>query len=301
MKLSGCRICIATTILVLMFLLCPVAADEINPTITHVFFEKAGVPYNGSVQFTVECYGYTWKSWDGSAPEDLAARINHTSEMVYTYSASCPSYGCTIYEPYYHTERLIVDRCDLKGQTAEGDFLLQNFSRSPVPSCTDLHQVDIGKGRNQYYRITPEYSRCVNDTRRRTFQCDHYLVTCNTANDTECGNLVRDDGHYGKETPSYRACMDTIDRERADCDQLLDKIDPASMIMWIDPRTGREEGPALRNCTARFTIPPTGPGMPSDQRVMNATPEVPVSAPLHKRSPVESLYCSIQRFFGARC
>ena len=301
MKLSGYRITLVASIFALTFLLCSVHADEMTPTITHVFFEKDGVPYNGSVQFTVECYGYSWKSWDGSAPEDQAARTNHTSEVVYSYSASCLSYGCTIYEPYYHADRLFVDHCDLKGRTTESDFLIENFSLSPLPACTDLHQADIGKGRGQYYLITPAYSRCVNDTRRQAFQCDHYLVTCNTTGDTECGNLVRADGNYVKETPSYRACMDTIDRERADCDQLLDKVDPASLILWIDPLTGREEGPAMRNCTAMFTIPSSGQEALPDQAGGAAVSSPPVPAPGRHRGPVELLYCRIQEFFGGRC
>jgi hypothetical protein len=95
--------------------------------------------------------------------------------------------------------------------------------------------------------------------------------------------------------------MDTIQRERNDCDQLLKKIDPSTMILWIDPRTGLEEGPAMRNCTARFTMPSSDPGTDSDQLLMNATADAPVSTPGRNRSLIESLYCYIQRFFGARC
>jgi len=298
MKLSGYRIGLILCMGILALLIISAGADEITPTLTHVFFDKDGVPYNGSVKFTVECYGYVWRSWDGSSPEDQMAKGNHSSELVYTYSASCPSYGCTIYEPYYHAERLIVDHCDLKGQGGGQDFTLQNFSLSPTPPCTDLHQVDIGKGRDQYYRITPEYSRCVNDTWRKRFQCDHYLVSCNTTNDIECGNLVGDDGHYVKETPSYRACMDTVYREQADCDQFLNKIEPATLILWIDPITGQEEGPVIRNCTARFTIPSSGQVTPTD-RIAGATTGVPTL--VRNRSPVEAFYCSIQEFFGGRC
>jgi hypothetical protein len=61
MKLSGYWV-YSISILALIFLICPAYADEIYPTITHVFFEKDGLPYNESVYFTVECYGYTWKS-----------------------------------------------------------------------------------------------------------------------------------------------------------------------------------------------------------------------------------------------
>jgi hypothetical protein len=38
----------------------PVHAHMISPAITHVYFEKDGVPYNGSVQYSMNCYGYTY-------------------------------------------------------------------------------------------------------------------------------------------------------------------------------------------------------------------------------------------------
>jgi len=288
MKLSGYWV-YSISILALIFLICPAYADEIYPTITHVFFEKDGLPYNESVYFTVECYGYTWKSWDGSDPEDLKAKVNHPSEKGYSFSASCPSYGCIIYEPNIHAGRMFVDHCDVAGTAGGKPFMITNFSKTPLPDCTELQPYMMGSGSGGYYNGTPAYDECVNETRRHRDRCDQYLVSCDPADDTECGNWVME-GKYVKETSSYHACMDTIDRERMDCDQLLEKINPSTMVMW--KYDNYQEEPAKRACELHITIPAQDTG--------NTTIPVPVSLGTRK-SPVKSLYCSILQFFGGRC
>ncbi|MDO9550117.1 MAG: hypothetical protein Q7J03_04015 [Methanoregula sp.] len=299
MKLSGHRIC-CISILVLFFCSAAVLADEIEPTISHVFFEKDGMPFNESVHFTVECYGYAWKMWDGSAPEDRIAKVNHSSELVYSYSASCPSYGCTIYEPYYHAGRLYVDHCDVKGQTAGFDFSIRNFSLSPIPNCTDLHQFMQGGGRKGgYYNGTPEFDDCVTETRSHRDRCDQYLVSCEPGNDNECEIWIVD-GKNVKKTPAYSACTDTVDRERMDCDQFLKKIDPSTMLMWKDTDSGKEY-PAQRACDLRFTIPSGTMTLVQVQQIPNITYGLPAITTAHDISPVESLYCSILNFFGVSC
>jgi hypothetical protein len=297
MKLSGSRVgCIS--ILALLVLSGFALADEIDPTITHVFFEKDGRPFNESVYFTVECYGYAWKMWDGSALEDRIAKVNHSSELVYSYSASCPSYGCTIYEPYYHAERLYVDHCDVRGQAGGTDFSIRNYSLSPIPNCTELHQFMRGGGRNGgYYNGTPEFDDCIAETRSHWDRCDEYLVPCEPQNDNECGNRVVD-GKYVKTTLPYRACTDTVERERTDCDQFLKKIDPLMMIMW---KYDNGEEPARRACDLRFTIPSGTMTLVQDQQTPNNTYGSPAITSAHDISPVEYLYCSILNFFGVRC
>ena len=57
MRFPVCRILIAG-IAVIFFLSGPALADEMIPTVTHIFFEKNYLPYNESVHFTVNCYGY---------------------------------------------------------------------------------------------------------------------------------------------------------------------------------------------------------------------------------------------------
>jgi hypothetical protein len=253
MEISGFRvffICILTTTLLLV----PVSADEVYPTITDVFFEKDGLPYNESVQFTVNCYGYACKSWDckRDARDLLARNGNFSSELVFSYHATCHSYGCRIYEPYFHAERILGTSCNLEGTTPQGAFFIPNVSRSPLPqNCTDLHQYDVGGGNGRYYTMTPEYHQCVNETRQRSQGCNQYLVPCEPGKDDDCGHRVVD-GHSVKETASYRACKDTIDREKRECDRSLNRIDPALLIPWKD---GDKELPAERACELRFTLP----------------------------------------------
>lgn len=132
---TGMAFPIIITILFVFIALPHVSADEIYPTITDIYFEKDGMPFNESLQFTVNCYGYACKSWDcGRDPEDLLARDgNFTPELVFSYHATCPVYGCRIYEPYYHAERNFGASCDLEGSTKTGKFSIRNFSGSPVP------------------------------------------------------------------------------------------------------------------------------------------------------------------------
>ena len=288
MKLPGCRVFLPGLIIVILMAY-PVSADEIYPTITHVFFDRDGVPFNGSVHYTVNCYGVNY--FGKAEPAAPAHNATPSPDIVYSYSATCPEYGCIIYEPY-HLNYLSTDRCDVTGTAGGNPFTIANFSDTPIPDCTELQPYTIGGGRGGgYYNGTPEYDACVNETRRHRDQCDQYLAACDPLNDPACGNREID-GKKVKETPSYRACMDTADREKTDCDKYLKKVDPSTFVMWKDPATG-SEAPARRACELRLTVP-------SDTLKPMATtsPVIPAAYP---KSPVESLYCSILSIFGARC
>jgi len=284
--------------LIIFFLLVyPVSADEIYPTITHVFFDKDGVPFNGSVHYTVNCYGVNY--FGKAEPAVPAHNAAPSTEVVYSYTASCPEYGCIIYEPY-HVNYLAIDRCDVVGTAAEKPFTIANFSSTPIPDCTELQPYTIGGGRRGgYYNSTPEYDACVNETRRHRDRCDQYLAPCDPVSDKECGNWVID-GKEVKETPSYRACTDTVDRERTDCDQFLKRIDLSTMVMWKDAASGSED-PARRACELRLTIPSDSRTPASDQKIPGVVPGESVSTIIHYQPPIESLYCSILSIFGARC
>lgn len=291
MKISGYHfflICNLTTTLLFV----PVSADEIYPTITDVFFEKDGLPYNESVQFTVNCYGYACKSWNCMRDtRDLLARNgNFSPELVFSYHATCHSYGCRIYEPYFHAERILGTSCNLEGTTPQGAFFIPDISRSPLPqNCTDLHQYDVGKGNGGYYTMTPEYYQCVNDTRQRSLRCNQYLASCEPGKDDECGYRVVDD-HYVKENSSYRACRDMIDREKRECDQFMKNVDPATLILWKD---GNQELPAERACELRFTIP--------SENSSESVYVPPMQAAHIEMNTMGSFWCRIVRVFGARC
>jgi hypothetical protein len=304
-------------ILALVFLLCPVSADEIYPTVTNVFFEKDGLPYNESVQFTVYCYGYACKSWDCQRNSDdlLARNGNFSPELVFTYHATCPQYGCRIFEPYFHAERNFGTYCNLEASTQGKTFSIRNFSGSPIPqNCTELQPYTIRSGRSGgYYNGTPEYDECLNEIRRHRDRCDQYLAPCDPVSDTECRGWSIDRKNV-KETSSYRACMDTIDHERADCDRYLKQIDPSAIVMWKDSASGSEE-PARRACKLRFTIPSDSPA-PAASLSAFTSPVIMIGSGQHKpdvtygkpsvataqySNPIESFYCNLLSLFGARC
>ena len=164
---------IIITILFVFISLPHVSADEIYPTITDIYFEKEGLPFNESLQFTVNCYGYACKSWDcGHDPEDFLARNGKiTPELVFLYHATCPVNGCRIYEPYYHGKEISGLPAIWRGAPKRGKFSIRNFSGSPVPqNCTELHPFMFGKAGNRYYNDTPDIRRCINESRRSSLR-----------------------------------------------------------------------------------------------------------------------------------
>ncbi|MDO8873609.1 MAG: hypothetical protein Q7V05_12910 [Methanoregula sp.] len=174
---------IAITCLIgaMLLLPLPVSADEAKPTITHVYFEKGGVPYNGSVHYTVKCYGY--QTARGVLPyQTPKPGETHTREMVYSYSATCPGYGCTIYEPYYHVDRKRIDRCDLEGTTNGNTFWINNFSTLPYTRCNGLFRPYSSIKWNTtrtYYYPTPEYQSCqhVADNKKNRWEQYHQFFS----------------------------------------------------------------------------------------------------------------------------
>lgn len=272
-------------------LLCgPVNADVLIPTNTHVFFEKDGQPYNQSVQYTVSCYGYRWSPGSGPVSSGTTSP-DKEPEVVFSYSATCPEYGCTIYETYYLNYRQIT-WCDLEGVTREGTFTLRNFSDTPMPDCTYPRQVDIVMGKNEYYRETPDYRECLNESYAAADLCDQFLSECNPVSDPGCGNWMRDN-RYVKDTNESRACRNNAELNRRTCDAFLEKIDPSTLVMWHDKHTSNEY-PADRICEQRFVIPSYNNSTQSG----NNTFVPPLLTPSAEIQPV---WCPLLSFFGIAC
>jgi hypothetical protein len=291
----------------------PVSADIMTPTTTHVFFEKDGAPYNRTVQFTVNCNGHFDYPW---IPRTTVAQPEKTAEkeVVFSYSATCPEYGCLIYESYYLNYRAI-DSCDLEGTAGGIHFIVHDFTRNPQPkNCTGLHQFDVGKGNDGYFRITPEYKQCQNASYEAKELCDSYTIPCGPVVDIQCGNRIVA-GRLVNDTEKARTCREEADTKRRACDVYLEKLDPSAMVMWKNNLTGQYE-PAMRSCEKRLTIPPdnmtssaaspsasaikavtTGPDQPM-QEITYGTRAVATARSLN---PVESLWCSILRLFGGKC
>lgn len=111
-------------------------ADISYPTTTKVYFTKDGKPFNGKVEYTVNCYGYV--QWFDSPDKEPGSYI---PESVYSYSATCPSYGCEIDENYYHNYTHI-DYCDLTGKASGQPFEIKNFAKTPAPECKGVEPED---------------------------------------------------------------------------------------------------------------------------------------------------------------
>jgi hypothetical protein len=142
----------------------PVSADVIRPVDpTKVFFEINGTPVSEPVTFTVNCYGY---HSTGAVPAPSRPPV---PEIVVTFSARCPAYGCTVYEDYDRTPAsLQIDSCDLEGELNGEHFIIRNFASTPVPDCTDLDQYDIavpgGERHMRYYRTSDRYRACLGNS-----------------------------------------------------------------------------------------------------------------------------------------
>ncbi len=151
-------------------------ADVAVTTETTVNFTKDGKPVEGKVDYEVTCYGYS--SYPGE--EDFLTEKEpgtYTPEKVYSYSASCPSFGCKIYEGYYLNYKYI-DYCDLKGTYNGEDFELKNFAKSPVPQCDDFQQYDEATWDSEggvYYKHTDEYDQCLEDSDYDFDGCEQYM------------------------------------------------------------------------------------------------------------------------------
>lgn len=107
-----------------------VFADIAIPTTTTVHFEMDNEPFESPVDYEVNCYGYNYDPSEGEVPPEDYDPEN--PELVYSYSASCPEYGCEIDEGYYLNYRHI-DYCDLEGETGESTFIIENFANTPLP------------------------------------------------------------------------------------------------------------------------------------------------------------------------
>lgn len=161
-----CIVC--TSVLLTM----PARADLIAPAITHVYFEKDGMPYNNPVDFSVNCYGYP-----NSYPQVTKTAGSYQPELVFHYSASCDRYGCAIYQPYY-LQYTHIDWCDLEGTTNNQTFNVENFSTAPYTRCDNVpNRVAKTWGDiREYYYDTPEYFACRQFERNRnetTVWADH--------------------------------------------------------------------------------------------------------------------------------
>ena len=105
-------------------------ADIAISTTTTVYFNYQGAPYGAGVNFTITCYGYSWRP----GPEQEKPPGSYVPVNVFDFGAECPHYGCEVAENYYLNYRHI-DYCDLNGTAGGKDFYIHDYSNRPVSDC----------------------------------------------------------------------------------------------------------------------------------------------------------------------
>jgi len=133
---------ILVLVLVLALMVFPsVDADVIIPTITTVYFEQNGQPYNSKVEFTVIGYGYSLGIPGSPGYVGEKQPGTYTPEDVFSFSAVYDNYGDKIYEDYYINYRHI-DYYGLEGKTADGKiFAIQDIKEIPS-KCEYVQEID---------------------------------------------------------------------------------------------------------------------------------------------------------------
>ena len=142
------------------------SADIIIPTVTKVYFEKDGQPYNGKIDFTVKGYGYSYPV----GPPVEKKPGTYTPEVVDEFSATYMKYGDKIYENYYRNYRQI-DYFELEAKTETGEtFLIKNILSIPT-NC-----IYVGYINGKYYEETQENSNCIRKANDENYGlCERYL------------------------------------------------------------------------------------------------------------------------------
>ena len=111
-------ILLVLTLMSILFVSQFARADVLISTITNVYFEQNGQPYDGKIEFTVTGYGYS--TGIPGSPDYVGEKKpgTYTPENVFSFSAVYTKYGDKIYENYYANYRHI-DYYELEGKTSE--------------------------------------------------------------------------------------------------------------------------------------------------------------------------------------
>ncbi len=124
-----------------------VSADVVYPTVTKVFFEKSGQPYNEKVNFAINCYGrYNYPN--------LPELNGNNSEIskVFSFHGTAPHYGAEVRGDYY-MDYIIIDYCDLQVQIPESNFTISNYSTSPIDFSTCIDGGNMGFNQVCEFRV----------------------------------------------------------------------------------------------------------------------------------------------------
>ncbi|EHQ34688.1 hypothetical protein [Methanoplanus limicola] len=310
--------------IILIALTLPASADRIMPTSTKVFFEKNGEPYNGTVSFTVTCYGYIVDDtdpnfkyyWRGNYQRREPGTYNQTE--VFSYSATVDHYGDEIFEPFYLNYR-IIDYCTLSGEAEGKKFVIENAGVSPIPDCKMREKfVSFPKEKSSdvCYISTSQSDRCQeeeNELKEKEHElCDRYLEVFDKKKKypKDTGTFKRD-GVTMVITEECRKCHEEAEAIDLNCTVFDDEV---SCSDYCDP----DGNPLLRYCNLHYTIPTDENGniiemdtkQESDKSetitepdtalkdVINETAENDTSSQNTRTDADDSFFTAIMKFFG---
>jgi len=100
------------------------------------YFQADGQPFDAPVNFEISCWGYRIQPGE---PELEPG--SYSPEEVYTYTASCPYYGCRLDHDLYFNYRHI-DACDMRGVAGGQPFQVENYADFPF-ECADFMQEPV--------------------------------------------------------------------------------------------------------------------------------------------------------------
>jgi len=253
----------------------PAGADRAIATSTKVFFEKNGQPYNGTVEFTVTCYGFTYTYSDPDSKKYLNGDYkkrppgSDNQTEVFSYHATVDQYGDEIFEPFYLNHR-VIDYCSLCGETDGKKFYIEYAGDSPIPDCSRRDQIisfsNYDRDSDLCYLTTDESKSCHRAQDELRMQerelCDQYLEEFDMKKlyppDTrtlEIGGVTM------VVTPEYDACHEQAGSIDLNCTSYMEEVACAN---YCDP----DKNPLERDCVLHYEIPADDEG-----NIIESTPK----------------------------
>ncbi len=132
MKLPECRVFFVCLVMVVL-VAWPVQANPLPPPVNfHLYIEKDGIPYNESIDFSLNCYGHTTQiHFKTKYLRNKTRDDPDPPKEVFVTSGNCPSYGCSG-NSYESWDPGTSELCQLNGTIKNDTFSIWNSSDKPV-------------------------------------------------------------------------------------------------------------------------------------------------------------------------
>jgi hypothetical protein len=121
---SGLAVLLAATMVVIAQADIPIRRQLV------VYIDRQGQPYQGNIDYTISCYGYSYRP--GLDPDYEPG--SYTPEEVFSYSDACDQYGCSTVQDTYLNYRHI-DSCNLEVLSEGKRYVVENFAANPFGEC----------------------------------------------------------------------------------------------------------------------------------------------------------------------